>query len=454
MAKTMDMTVGNPARLILTFCLPIAAGNLLQQFYNLVDTLVIGRGVGVVALAAVSGAGWLDWTVLSIAMGLAQGFAIQIAQSFGAGNHRELQRAVGQSILLAVATIFLLEIASQAALMPVLRLLAFPENTIHLTALYLRIIFGGLPLIMGFNLLSGFLQSVGDSRTPLIALVVATVVNILLDVTCVIVLRWDVAGAAIATTASQAVSFLICLRAVIHLPLLHPTAQDMRPDHHMIHRLLSLGIPVAFQNLIISIGGLVLQRVVNGFGFIFMAGYNAASRLQGMLELCGTAIGAGVGTFAGQNLGAGKLERVREGLRKSAVITVCVSLCITLCMFLFGRQLLALFVDDDPQIVDQVLTYGHLLLLVLSSALWGLYLLFVHRSTLQGLGDTFIPMLSGVVELVMRITCALLLPRLIGEWGVYFAEIAAWLGAAALLIWGYHHRMHILERAQTPPSAS
>ena len=414
MAKTRDMTVGSPARLILSFCLPIAAGNLLQQFYNIVDTLVIGRGEGVAALAAVSGSGWLDWGILSIAMGLAQGFGIQIAQSFGAGHPEEVKRYEGQSIFLSVLIVLILETLSQVFLFPALRLLRFPEDTIHLTHTYLRIVFAGIPVVMGYNLLSGFLYAVGNSRTPLLALSVATVINIVLDMFLVITLRLGVIGAAVATVSSQCISFLICLIAVCRLPVFHIRRHHLQPEKQAVIRLLRL---------------------------------NAASRLQGMLELFGTAVGNAMGTFAGQNFGAKRLDRVRIGLRQSAKIAFGMALVITLLMFLFGRQLLALFVEDDPAVVEQVLVYAFRFLRVMASGLPCLYLLFVYRSTLQGLGDTFIPMISGVVELLMRILCALLLPALIGEWGVYFAEIAAWIGAAVLLMIGYYHRLHLLERS-------
>ena len=445
MPRVRDMTTGRPARHILAFCLPIAAGNILQQLYNLVDALVIGRGEGVAALAAVSGSGWLDWLVLSIAMGLAQGFGIQIAQSFGAGDHPRLRRAVGQSILLSIFTVIVLEITAQTCLTPMLRVLDFPENTVDMTRTYLRVVFAGLPLIMAYNLMAGFLHAVGDSRTPLLALTLATVCNILLDILLVMVVHLGVTGAALATTASQAVSSAVCLLAIWHLPVLHASRQDLKPDPVMMRRLIRLGAPIAFQNLIISLGGLVLQRVVNGFGFIFMAGYNAASRLQGMLEMCGTAIGNAMGTFAGQNLGAGRTDRIREGLRHSAWIATGVALTITAVMILFGRNLLSLFVEDDPEIVEQVLLYGYRFLIIMASGLPFLYLLFVFRSTLQGIGDTFVPMLSGGVELICRIASALILPLFFGEWGVYFSEITAWIGAAVLLMWGYRRRMRLID---------
>ena len=292
---------------------------------------------------------------------------------------------------------------------------------------------------------AGYLRSVGDSRTPLMAMVVSTVTNIGLDLLLVAVLRWGVAGAAIATVIAQGLSCVVCVVGVARQEALRFSAADMRPDARMVRRLLSLGLPIAMQDCIISVGGLVLQTVVNGFGFIFLAGYSATSRLQGLLEIAGTSLGAGCGTFAGQNLGAGKLDRVRLGLRRSAQLGVVMALIIAGLLVLFGQPLLSLFIeDDDPQIVSQVLTYALRMLYVNCSALFALYLLFVYRSTLQGLGDTVIPMISGFVELAMRVMSALLLPRLIGEWGVYTAEIAAWIGAAALLIFGYYYRMRRL----------
>ena len=422
MSRTRDMTEGSPVRHILIFALPIVAGNLLQQVYSLVDTVVVGRVEGVTALAAVSSSGWLDWMMLSIAMGLAQGFAIQIAQSFGARDTAQLRRAAGQSVMLAAVGTVLLELVAQLSLQPMLILMDTPEETFALTRLYLRIVFGGLPFVMGHNLAAGFLRSLGDSRTPLMAMASSAVTNIVLDILFVAVLHWGVTGVAVATVFSQGMSCLVCLVAAVHQPLLHFARHDLRPDRSMIRRLLALGLPVAMQDCIISVGGIVLQTVVNGFGFIFMAGYSAASRLQGLIEIAGSSLGAGCSTFAGQNLGAGRLDRVRLGLRRSAQVGVLMALCVTGLMLLFGPALLSCFIEDsDPAVVEQVLGYAVRFLTVCVSFLPALYILFVYRSTLQGLGDTVIPMVSGFVELAMRISAALILPMLIGVWGVYFA---------------------------------
>ena len=446
MAKTRDMTTGSPTRHLILFCLPIMAGNAFQQLYSLVDSFVVGQ-VSVDALTAVASAGWLDWLIMSIAMGLAQGFAIQIAQSFGAGDHDELHRAVGQSLLLSAITVVTVEIIAQVFLWPMLLAMEMPQQTIRMTESYLRIIYAGIPVVMGFNLFSGFLRAVGNSTTPLLAMVAASNTNIVLDVLFVMGFHWGVEGAAIATMSGQLLSCVICLIAVIRTPVLRIIRKDLRFDGKMCARLMKLGTPIAFQNLIISIGGLALQRVVNTFRYAFVAGFNAASRLVGLIELAGASLGNAVGTFAGQNLGAGRLDRVKLGMRRAAQLGVLFGVIVAAVMILFGEGLLSLFLTDvDDLKVAETLEVAYLYLVVMSLGLPMLYLLFGYRTTLQGIGDTFIPMVSGFVELVMRILCAVVLPLFMGEWGIYLSEIAAWVGAAILLIWGYYYRMRQLER--------
>ena len=443
------MTSGNPVKLILVFAFPILAGNLLQQLYSLIDSLIIGQLLGVTALTAVSASGWLDWAVLSVPMGLAQGYSIQAAQYFGGKRSSDLQRTVGQSYLISAAVTVVLEILSQLLLLPLLKWMNSPEETIHLTEHYLRIIYAGLPVVMCLNVFSGFLHALGNSRTPLLALACSTAVNIGLDWWFVGGLGLGTNGGAYATVIAQFVSAAICFAAVRKIPDLQPRQTDFRPDRRMIARLVKLGFPIAFQNLIISLGGLVLQRVVNAFGFVFMAGYNAASRLQGLVEIAGASLGNAAGTFTGQNIGAGNRERVRSGLRRSAQIGFLLALSVGLVMVLFGKQLLSLFIRDEPELAGQVLAIGYDFLRVMAAGLPMLYLLFVYRSTLQGLGDTVIPMVSGFVELALRVGAALLLPVLLGYWGVYIAEIAAWIGAGVFLIIGCYHRLRHFSFRQT-----
>ena len=440
-SRTMNMTTGDPTRLILRFSLPLLAGTILQQLYNLVDTLVVGRGEGVTALAAVSSTGWLDWTLLGLVLGLAQGFAIQIAHCFGADDQPGLRRAAGQSIVLGLLVVIALEIIAQIFLRPILTLMNTPNDTYDLTLIYLRITFGGLPLVMGYNLFSGFLRSVGNSRTPLTAITASALCNILLDVIFVAVFHWGVVGAAMATVISQALSCTICLAAVLHLPIFKLSRSELRLSRDVSFSLIKLGLPIACQNLIISVGGLLLQSVVNAQGFIFMAGYNAASRMQGLMEMAGTALRGAVSTFTGQNFGAKKLDRVRLGLRRSVQLAVLMAFVIGGAVILFGKPLLRLFIQDDPALVEQVLVYGYRFLCFMGTSLFALYLLFVFRSALQGLGDTVTSMFSGVLELFMRSGSALLLPLFMGEWGIYTAGVISWFGAAAFLAFSCRRRL-------------
>jgi len=435
------MTSGNPVKLILVFALPILAGNLLQQFYSLIDSLIIGQLLGVTALTAVSASGWLDWAILSVPMGLAQGYSIHAAQCYGGQKYDELKKTVAQSYLISLAVTIALEILSQVLLHPVLTWMNSPEETIHLTERYLRIIYAGLPVVMCLNTFSGFLHALGNSRTPLLALACSTVINIVLDWWFVGSLGFGTNGGAYATVIAQAVSAVICLAAVWRIPELRPQRKDYHPDRAIIAKLVKLGFPIAFQNLIISLGGLVLQGVVNAFGFVFMAGYNAASRLQGLVEIAGASLGNAAGTFTGQNIGAEKMERVRQGLRRSAQIAFLLALSVGTVVVVFGKPILSLFIRDEAELAGKVLAFGYDFLRIMAAGLPMLYLLFVYRSTLQGLGDTMIPMLSGFVELALRVGTALLLPMLLGYWGVYIAEIAAWAGAGIFLIAGCYHRL-------------
>ena len=443
-ARTMNMTQGDPARLMLRFSLPLLAGTVLQQLYNLVDALVVGRGEGAKALAAVSSTGWLDWALLGLILGLSQGFAIRIAHLFGAGNEKGLQKAAGHSLVLAGMVVIALEIFAQVLLQPVLQLMNTPPETFPLTLMYLRITFGALPVVMGYNLLSGFLRSVGNSRTPLLSITCSAVCNILLDVLFVTVFRWGVAGVAAATVISQVLSFAICLAAVLKTPIFRLSKDDLHITKAESAHLFKLGLPIAGQNLIISVGGLVLQSVVNKQGFLFMTGYNAAGRMQGLMEMAGTALRGAVSTFTGQNFGAGKMGRVKEGLQKAVVLAIVMAAVIGGTAALLSKPLLSLFLQDEKEIVDQVLIYGSRYLTFMGISLFALYLLFVFRSCLQGLGDTVTSMFSGVLELFMRSGCALVLPLFMGEWGIYTAGIISWFGAAVLLAISCRKRLHKL----------
>ncbi len=436
-ASIKNMTEGKPASLILTFALPLMAGNVFQQLYTVVDTMVVGKFLGVGALAALGASDWLNWMMLGIVQGFTQGFAILMAQEFGAGQTGRLRRVVGNSGVLSLLFSLGLVLLGQLAARPVLELLQTPDDILSGSLLYLRVMFSGIPVVMAYNLFACILRSLGDSRTPLLAMIAASFTNIALDLVFVLAFRWGIAGAAAATLIAQAVSGLYCLYHIRRIDILKIEKHDFMPQPALCGKLLSLGFPMAFQNCIIAVGGMIVQSVVNGFGVLFIAGFTATNKLYGILEIAATSYGYAMITYVGQNLGAGKSRRIREGLRAALCIALATSLAIAAVMLLFGRCILSWFISGTPEEVEQTMQVAYFYLAVMSVALPILYLLHVVRAAIQGMGNTLLPMLSGVAEFVMRTGAALLLPLALGESGIFFAEPAAWLGADVILVISY-----------------
>ena len=436
-SKVKNMTSGSPGKLILTFAIPLMLGNIFQQFYTMVDTMVVGQVVGVEALAALGATDWLVWLVLGVATGMTQGFSILVSQYYGAREWEKLKKSVAYSYVLTGVLALLVLTVSQLVIHRVMIFLNTPKNIIGMSMLYLRIVFCGIPVISAYNILAAILRAMGNSRSPLIAMILASVINVSLDFLFVAGFGWGVAGAAIATVIAQGFSAVYCFCVLRKVDLLHLEKKHFRFDGGMIYRLLYLGAPIALQNVIISIGGLVVQYVVNGYGFLFVAGFTATNKLYGVLELAAISYGYAMTTYVGQNLGAGEIRRIKKGVFSGTIMALITSFVISVLMILVGRNILALFVSGDPDQVKQVLDIAYKYLFIMSCFLWTLYLLYVYRSAIQGLGNTVIPLASGIAEFVMRIGVALLLPKLIGQNGIFYAEICAWSGAALLLCSSY-----------------
>lgn len=436
-ANIKNMAQGKPAALIFTFALPLMMGNVFQQLYTVVDTMVVGKYLGVNALAALGASDWMNWMMLGIIQGVTQGFAILMAHEFGAKRYERLCRVIGNSSVLAGIFSLLLVAAGQLGARPVLGLLKTPGDILPDTLLYLRIMFLGIPIVMAYNLLACILRSLGDGRTPLVAMVVAAVTNIALDLLFVMVFHWGIAGAAAATLIAQLVSGLFCIYHIARIEILRLKKEDFRLERQIFPRLLSLGAPMAFQNCIIAVGGMIVQSVVNGFGVIFIAGFTATNKLYGVLEIAATSYGYAMITYVGQNLGAGEYQRIRRGMRSAIWIAVITSLVIAACMLLFGKAILGCFVSGTPEEVARTMEIAYYYLAIMSVFLPILYILHVVRSGIQGMGNTQLPMLSGIVEFLMRTMAALLLPLAVGQSGIFFAEIAAWIGADVVLVISY-----------------
>ena len=436
-AQVKNMTEGKPTSLIVTFALPLMAGNVFQQLYTVVDTMVVGKYLGVNALAALGASDWLNWMMLGIVQGFTQGFAILMAQEFGAKRYEPLKKVIGNSVVLSLILSLLLVLLGQLSARPILVLLQTPDDIIGGSLLYLRIMFLGLPVVMAYNLLACILRSLGDGKTPLQAMIVASFTNSALDLIFVMLFQWGIAGAAVATLIAQLVSGLYCLYRILQIDFLKIKKEDFSPKGTLCGKLLALGSPMAFQNCIIAIGGMIVQFVVNGFGVLFIAGFTATNKLYGILEMAATSYGYSMITYAGQNLGAGKSSRIRKGIRAALAVALATSVIIALVMLVFGRFILSWFISGTPEEAEQTMQIAYFYLAVMSISLPILYVLHVVRSTIQGMGNTMLPMLSGVVEFFMRTGAALLLPLMLGEIGIFFAETAAWLGADVVLVISY-----------------
>lgn len=447
--KVVNMTKGHPLKLILYFSLPLMLGNVFQQLYTVVDTMIVGQGVGVDALAALGASDWFNWMILGIITGFTQGFSILVSHYFGANDTAGVRKAMALSIKFGCIIGLILTGIALFLAKPILILLQTPSDILELSLLYLRIMFSGSIIVMAYNTLSSILRALGDSRTPLKAMIVASILNVILDLLFVLVFHWGVAGAAIATLLGQLSSAIYCFIVMYHMHLFHFEKDDFKTDFSLLPRMFRLGSLMAFQNTVISIGGMVVQSIVNSFGLIYVAGFTATNKLYGLLELAATSFGFALSTYAGQNLGAKNYSRIELGMQAALKLALGTSFVISILMICFGKIFLGWFISGTPEEVQAVLNVAYRYLFVMAIGLWILYLLHVYRSALQGMGDTLIPMISGLAEFFMRISIALFLPRLIGKSGIYFAEVVAWIGAVIILIPSYYakikHLKHLKE---------
>ena len=443
---TKDMTTGRPLSLLVRFALPLMVGNVFQQLYTVVDTMVVGKALGVGALAALGASDWLNWMMLGMIQGLTQGFAVLMAQAFGGKNYEGLRKTLGNSLVLCAVSTGVLLLLGQVFLYPVLSLMRTPDSVIGDSALYLRIMFGGIPIVMAYNFLACILRSVGDSKTPLYAMIVACVVNIGLDCLFVLAFGWGIPGAAAATLIAQVCSAGYCLLRLGRIELIWFEKPHMHLDRKLSGNLLRLGISMAFQNMVIALGGLVVQYVVNDCGVLFLAGVTATNKLYGVLEIAATSFGFAMTTYVGQNFGAGRFDRIHQGQRAGYALAIGTSVLIALVMTVLGKPILSGFISGTPEEVAETMSVSLRYLMVMSLCLPVLYAIYVSRASLQGIGNAAIPVASGLIELVMRTVMVFLLPVFLGNEGVFFAEVSAWVGADMVLIPGWIYAIKKMEK--------
>ena len=429
---TKDLTTGSPLKLIITFTFPAFLGMLFQQFYNVVDTIIVGKLLGIGPLAGVGATGSLNFMVLGFCMGICNGFAIPVAQKFGAGDQVELRKFVANSLWLVAIIALVLTVPVCVYCRPILRVMNTPEDVFEYAYQYIFIIFLGIPAALLYNILAAILRSLGDSKTPVLFLALSSVLNIGLDIISIKLWGMGVDGTALATVISQSVSGVICFFYMKkRFTVLQMSREERRPDGAKMKRLCYMGIPMGLQYSITAIGSLVIQATMNGFGSVAVAGATAANRINGFLTCPIEALGASMAPYVGQNLGAGKLDRVSRGVIDASLCGFVSSGVLYVIIWLYGAQLTGIFLDaPDPAVTAYAVEF----LRIVGAGYCLLTLVNVVRFSIQGLGFSVLAILSGVMEMIARCFAGLVIAPHIGFAAVAMGHPLAWLFADIFLI--------------------
>lgn len=441
---TKSMTSGNPARLILLFSLPLIVGNIFQQFYSMADTVIVGRTIGVNALAAVGCTGSITFLVFGFVNGFTSGLSIITSQYFGAEDQEGVKRSFAASLILSIAVTLIMTVLAVAFAKVMLEVLQTPGEIIEDALSYLRIIFIGTGASVMFNLASCMMRALGDSRHPLYFLIFACGVNIVLDYVCILVFHMGVAGAGVATVIAQLLSGVGCFWYISRkMPQLWIGRRHIFMAKNELKRHLNVALPMAFQMSIIAIGALVLQVALNGLGAVAVAAYTAAQKIESIANMPLNSFGAAMSTYAAQNYGAGKIERIRKGVFQCILISVSFSILLGFINVYAGGDLAAIFVGSEEV---EVLELAKIYLIITGVCYWLLSLLLIYRLTLQGLGRGLVPTIAGIAEMIMRAFAAM---ALVGTWGFAGAAVAnplAWLGACIPLAIAYYRTMNQMKK--------
>ena len=430
-----DMTHGSPMKLIFGFWFPVLLGNLFQQVYNLVDSVIVGRFVGVNAFAGVSATGSLNFLIIGFLLGMCSGCAIPVAQSFGEGDPHAMRKYFANAIYLCGGIAVAMSVATVLLTPAILRWTGTPEDIFDEAYHYIVYIFGGMAAIMLYNLSSGVLRAVGNTRTPLVFLVLSCAVNVALDLLFVVVFKMGVTGASLATVAAQLLSGVLCTWVIFKkYDVLRIRGEEWKVDAACLKRLSGMGLPMGAQFSITAVGSLIMQTAVNGLGSAAVAAIGAGSKIYTLFCCPFDAIGATIATWCGQNLGARRIDRVRQGVRLCMGIMSVYAVIALALVKLWGAPLIGLFITgSQAEIVAKALQYLDMVVLFFIPLLT----IFVLRNALQGLGFSRIAMFAGLFELVGRAFVAFMLVRPYGFSGAILANPAAWIMADVLLIPAY-----------------
>ena len=434
MAK--DMTSGKPIKLIWNFTIPLLIGNLFQQLYNMADTFIVGRTIGVHALASVGSTGSIIFLILGFANGLTAGLAIPLAQRYGAKDYLGVKRSFYVSILISAVVAILLTILSMIFCRQILEIMQTPVEIIDGAYDYLMVIFAGILSSMAFNLLSNIFRSIGDAKTPLYFLVIACIMNIILDVVFIAGFGMGVEGAGYATVLSQIFSALACILYIWKkIPILRLNSKDFVAESSDVREHVRISFPMAFQSSIIAIGAIIIQITLNQLGATAVAAYTAAQKIDQVAILPMMSFGVTMATFVAQNYGAKKYDRIWRGVRDCIKLSLTFAISVGIILNLFSPIFIRAFVGVGH---EEVVELGAIYFITNGTMYSLLSLLFIYRYTLQGVGKTFTPTVAGIMELCMRAFAAVVLSNLYGYTGATMANPLAWLGSLIPLMIAYY----------------
>ena len=430
------MTTGNPLKNILIFAIPIMMSGLIQQGYNVADTYIAGRFISANALASIGSVGPMSSLLMGFCMGVTGGFAIPIAQAFGAGDKKRTNHYAGNAISLTIIISLVIMSLSLFLVKPILTLLGTPQEIFYDARLYVSIIYAGAIFTTLYNVMASILRALGDSKAPLKFLTITAILNVFLNYFTIAILGMGVEGAAISTVLSQFVSCILC---VIYIrsrkEMLNITKEDFVIKKSTALLMLKMGLPMSLQFSITGIGSMVLQSTINTYGASVVAGFTIANKPELLANIPLSATGVACATFAGQNYGAGRMDRVRQGARSAIAFAGSMSVVMSTILYFFGGKIAQIFVDGANA---ETINAAHTYLKVIAVFYFALAVLFVFRNTLQGIGKTYVSMIAGVSELVGRVVAALILSKLFGFFGVCLASPLAWICADIPLLLIYY----------------
>lgn len=444
MSKTVDMTKGSITKHIVSFALPLLLTNLGQQLYMIVDAAIVGRGVGVSALAAVGATDWCYWLILWTVMGFTQGFATFISRYFGDKNYKAVNKTIAMSAVLSLIIGAILTVVGIIAARPLLNLLNTPGDIIDGATVYLITMISGTLIVTAYNMAGSILRAFGDGKTPLAAMIIAGVLNILLDSLFVFLFKWGIFGAAIASVTAQLVSFIFCIVRIRKIDCINLERSVWKLDGKMIKDMLMFGIPVSVQYIIIAVGGILLQSSVNAQGSIFIAGYTATNKVYGLLECSATSLGLACSTFFAQNYGAKLYDRVKRGVKIATGIVVGMAVVVFTTVLFTKRYLLQLFLDVNEPGGYEALDIAVHYLTIMMTFIVILYLIHIFRNALQAMEIAVWSLISGIAECSCRVFMAKVAINwaFLGSDALFLSEPVAWLGAllSVMLPYFYYRR--------------